>query len=61
MQDRSIEFERHRPRLFGNINAWNRLNIAFRTVAGNYRAPGQTPDTIRKSRTTPPSNAASAS
>jgi len=22
-----------------NINAWNRLNIAFRTVAGNYR-PG---------------------
>ncbi len=20
-----------------NINAWNRLNIAFRTVAGNYR------------------------
>jgi alkylhydroperoxidase family enzyme len=22
-----------------NINAWNRLNVAFRTVAGNYR-PG---------------------
>jgi hypothetical protein len=30
MRDRSSEFERHRPRLFG---------IAFRTVAGNYR-PG---------------------
>lgn len=23
----------------GNINTWNRLNVAFRTVAGNYR-PG---------------------
>jgi AhpD family alkylhydroperoxidase len=28
-----------------NINAWNRLNIAFRTEAGNYR-PGMYPSSI---------------
>jgi AhpD family alkylhydroperoxidase len=30
-----------------NINAWNRLNIAFRTVAGDYR-PGLSPTAVNK-------------
>jgi AhpD family alkylhydroperoxidase len=27
------------------INSWNRMNIAFRTPAGRYRAPASTPKT----------------